>query len=136
MIGLDDDDLPYFESLYNASSNGNVMSVGLCGVLPLSTCDSTNIPQSRAECFDGTAYKPSIGIDGAHCVCVRPNESHDVDTEFDVDFRDFVAAQVSHDHHIAARDRVEDTGSVDDVYELWQSDFEDGTFRFVRSLSF
>ena len=132
MIGLDDEDLSYFRLLYNASSTGSVMSIGLCGIVPLATFDSTNIPQSRSECFDGTAYKPSIGNDGRHCVCVKPNESYDADTRFEIDDEEFAATKMTRDEYIAGRDTVSESGSVDDVYELWQSDFEDGTYRFVR----
>ena len=77
------------------------------------------------------AYKPSIGNDGKHCVCVKPTLSavgaHQVAPD------EFEAATLRHSQFLEERDGEVDTGSIDDVHELYQSDFEDGTYRIQKS---
>ena len=109
----------------------HVHSVGLCGIFPRATYDSISIPQSRRECFSGSAYKPSIGNDGKHCVCVKPAPS--AVTRHPAAHDEFAAAKYQHDLYLSERDGEVDTGKITDVHELWQKDFEDGTYRIQRS---
>merc|ERR1719356_2125613 len=71
-----DDDEKHWEEQCAANDYfWGYLQVGLCGVYPRASYSWTSIPQSRGECFGGESYKPSIGTDGNHCVCVKPNES-------------------------------------------------------------
>ena len=107
------------------------VNVGLCGVVPLSSYRD-NVPTTRDECWGSgpTNIKPSIGTDGRFCVCVRPNESYDVGTVHEVsseEFESFVIGYVQ--HHQEAE---EDTSSMKDLHELYQSDFDHGTYRILK----
>ena len=72
-------------------NNENI--IGMCGVYPQSSYNSSKIPQNRGECFNGEAYKPSIGNKGQFCVCVKPNESNDAETTYSISPSDFESAQ-------------------------------------------
>ncbi len=74
--------------------------------------------------------KPSIGNKGSFCVCVKPHESFTASTN-EVSVEDFESAQSDYAEQHAEED--EDTSSVEDVYELWQSDFVSGTYRIQKS---
>ena len=105
--------------------------MGICGVYPQSTYND-NVPQTRDECNSWRDnIKPSIGNDGRHCMCVKPNAEHDVDTKFAISSAEMDDAVASWD----ALQQIEDEeeSSIRDVYELWQSDFEEGTYRIQRA---
>ena len=75
--------------------------------------------------------KPSIGNKGSFCVCVKPNESFDAKTSYSVSAEDFERAVADYEEQHAPEE--EDTSSIDDVHELYQSDFESGTYRIQKS---
>ena len=64
-------------------------------------------------------------------MCVKPNAEHDVDTKFAISSAEMDDAVASWD----ALQQIEDEeeSSIRDVYELWQSDFEEGTYRIQRA---
>lgn len=86
------------------------------------------MPRTRDSCnaFEDN-IKPSIGNDGRHCVCVKPHNSFDSDTAYDVTEETLKEAKAEWvAHH--TEEEVE-TGSLSDVFELYQSDFDEGTYR-------
>ena len=106
--------------------------MGMCGVYPTSTYTDM-VPTTRDECNSfRDNIKPSIGTNGEFCVCVKPNESYDAETSvYSVDDATFQSAQTEYAQN--HEQTAEDTGSMDDVHELYQSDFEDGTYRIKMS---
>lgn len=67
-----------FPELYGADS----LSLGVCGVTPMSSY-SDRVPQSQRECVEGgDRLKPSIGNDGRFCVCYKPQSDYNVDTRW------------------------------------------------------
>jgi len=129
IIRVNDSDLLDYEEEFSETQMWNTLQVGLCGVFPRATYIGDSIPQSRSECFSGMAYKPSIGNDGSHCVCVKPTLS----SQHQVEPEDFAAAAAEHSEYLAERDGDVDSGDIDDLYELYQSDFEEGTYRIQKS---
>jgi len=126
VVWKDDDD---FEQYANAPDTA---VVGLCGVYPLATYNSSYEPQSRDQCVTKTkSHLPSIGNNGQFCVCVKPNESYDADTTHSLSVEDFKNAEIEYQANHAEEE--EDTSSVDDLHELWQSDFANGTYRIQQS---
>jgi len=107
------------------------LQMGICGVYPQSTYND-KVPQTRDECNEWRDnLKPSIGNNGRFCVCVKPDVHYDPTTTFAIDearFEDFQNQYAS--NHFVADD---DVGAADDVYELWQSDFANGTYRIRKS---
>ena len=101
------------------------LQIGICGVYPQATYND-NIPQTRDECNSWrTNLKPSIGNDGRFCVCVKPNHEYDPNTKYAVDEGKFDMFQSEYaSNHMEEDVTVQE---VNDVVELWQSDFE----RFV-----
>jgi len=121
----------YYESLEPDNRTWWQLQMGICGVYPQSTYND-NVPQTRDECNEWrNNIKPSIGNDGKFCVCVKPNEHYNAATTYPVDewlFEDFQKQYAS--NHFVEEDEVE---PIDDVIELWQSDFEEGTYRIQES---
>ena len=105
--------------------------MGICGVYPQSTYND-NVPQTRDECNSWRDnIKPSIGNDGRFCVCVKPNEHYDKERTYPVDESLFESFQREYaSNHFEGDDTVE---TADEAIELWQSDFEDGTYRIRQS---
>ena len=122
----------YYESL-GSNATFKDLYIGLCGVVPTASY-SDQVPKTRDECWDDSTrgnVRPSIGNDGRFCVCVEPNESFDVETAWTVSAEEIKLAEAEYvQNHEEAE---EDTSSIDDVYELWQSDFEHGTYRILKS---
>ena len=129
------DDWPEWRAYYtNMANNATYMDldIGLCGVAPMSSY-SDQVPSTRDECWEGTSrdnVKPSIGNNGRFCVCVKPNESYQ-DKVHVVTAEDLESAEAEYTKH--HQEEAEDTSSVDDLYELYQSDFETGTYRILKS---
>ena len=76
--------------------------------------------------------KPSIGTNGKFCVCVKPNESFDADTTASIGNKELAAYKGAHSENEEEDDVETDTSSIADVYELYQSDFEAGTYRITK----
>ena len=74
--------------------------------------------------------KPSIGTNGRFCVCVKPNESFDAESAFEEELDKFNELISEYE---AVHNVLEDASSMDDVYELYQSDFATGTYRIRKS---
>ena len=110
------------------------LDISMCGVLPLSSY-TDRVPSTRDECLItpdliNDNVKPSIGNDGRFCVCVKPNESFE-DKAHIVTAQDLESAEAEYaKHHEEAE---EDTSSIDDVHELYQSHFDHGTYRILKS---
>ena len=73
--------------------------------------------------------KPSIGTNGQFCVCVKAKE--ETFTSYTVSDDDLEAVKTEYEEN--HKEEEEDTGSMADVYELYQSDFESGTYRIKKS---
>merc|ERR1719242_2532745 len=89
------------------------------------------IPTTRDSCFDPSVYKPSIGTDGRFCVCVQPNDDF-ATTTASIGEAELSATKGQYEATKAA-EAEEDTSSITDSYKLWQSDFEEGTYRITKS---
>merc|ERR1719361_1674803 len=110
------------------------LQMGLCGVWPNSTYTDM-VPTTRDECNAmQDNIKPSIGTDGRFCVCVKPNESFDAETSVSIDDEELATFKGTYfEDAQMERNEEEDTSSMDDVIELYQSDFVDGTYRIKKS---
>merc|ERR1719242_2037733 len=123
----------YWNDKYSGNADATWMDLqlSLCGVKPTSSF-SNMVPSTRDECntFQDNV-KPSIGNNGQFCVCVKPHEAYDGSTSFTIFDEEMQEFQAGYDKFHASTD--EDTGSTDDVYELRNSDFVEGTYRIKRS---
>jgi len=94
------------------------------------------VPRTRDECnaFQDN-IKPSIGNNGRHCVCVKPNESFDAKSANNLTQRTFNEFKSLRREYREAEklEMSADPGSVDDLYELYQSDFKEGTYRILKA---
>ena len=90
---------------------------------------------------DSYHLKPSIGTDGEFCVCVKPYTSHyySIDADDADEFlsiketRQQAAEETETEAEADAEKDNEDTTETSEEYELYQSDFEDGTYRILTS---
>ena len=132
-----DGDLGYHSTVFPEAFEG--AQLGVCGVYPQSTY-SDKVPRSRADC-DAKAMdenlKPSIGTDGRFCVCYKPQQSYDVDVKWRAPPSSYQQWEDEWTEKQEAKLMGSDTtGSIDDVHELRQSDFKEGTYRFVDFVAF
>ena len=138
-----DGDLGYRRTRFPEQSAADSLRMGLCGLWPQSSY-SGNVAEDRTQCLFGDGegvegggertewIKPSIGSDGRHCVCVRPSASlggakwRSSPTVFEGVAVRWLEAE-------GEGASLNEVGFVDDVHELWQSDFVDGTYRITES---
>merc|ERR1719242_2296283 len=106
------------------------LQMSLCGVKPTASW-SDMVPETHEECnsFQDNV-KPSIGTDGQFCVCVKPHESYDESTSYAISDEELAEFEAGYD---AYHSIMKEVGSIEDVYELYQTDFEDGTYRITKS---
>jgi len=105
------------------------LQISLCGVYP-QAANSDMVPKTRDECnsFQDNV-QPSIGNDGRFCVCVAPHSSFDGSTKHSLSDHKFAGFQEEYDLQHSRVAEPDEGG----VYELYQSDFLNGTYRIKQS---
>ena len=131
-----DGDLGYRRTRFPEQYEADSVRMGLCGLWPQSAY-SGNVAEDRGQClFDEEPrewVKPSIGSDGRHCVCVKPNASFLAKTVWRSSPTAFEQVAVDWMESQGESHNAKSLGFVDDVVELFQNDFERGTYRITES---
>ena len=75
------------------------------------------------------AFKPSFGLDGTHCMCVKSNEKTTyvtVPQSVITDKQDLLLTQSERDATVQRT--YSESDETENTYYLYASDFEDGTY--------
>ena len=103
------------------------LQIGLCGVYPLPSNQKATA-LNRDECFDFTnTYQPSIGTDGRYCQCISTTNNDKITVSMDT-FNKYKNEFTNKN----TNDNSNSKGSIDDVYNLYQKDFQYGTYRILK----
>eukprot|EP01084_Bolivina_argentea_P036369 67300_1 len=129
------DDWNHFTEIYTEDESWETLQVSLCGVYPQSSYnddDELIIPSTRDDCntFQQNV-KPSIGNEGSFCVCTKPPKQSYDGLNWRLSPKSFKEYKEEWMNQKNSND--EDTGSIDDVIEIYQSDVLEGTYRIKKS---
>jgi len=116
-----------------ATDNSGGLMISLCGVYP-QAANSDEVPQNRNECNSASNQnniKPSIGTKGQFCQCAKPNPSAQAST-FTVSLAWLARSEAALARYQSQLESETDQTS-DTVIELYQRDFESGTYRITES---